>query len=105
MLDRLEQRLGLPPLKEMSDMMTDEKIKQLGALLAKLDKLSKDTSAIKDMVVLLQLIKELDQQGTLGRLDSLLKELGPITKGQTAAKLVEKLGKIEKTISALMKEP
>jgi len=104
MLDRLEQRLGLPPLREVSDIFTESKLKQLNTLLTKLEKLSRDLQMVKELKELLKIVMDLDNKGTLTRLNLLLEELGPLTKGKTAAKLVEKLDKLEKLISALLKE-
>lgn len=104
MLDNIERRLGLPPLREVSDMLTEDKIKQLSSLLTKLEKLSKDMKTIREMTALLQLIKELDSRGTIARVNELLGNLAPLTKGQIAAKLVNKLDRLEKLITVLTKE-
>ena len=104
MLDGLEKRLGVPPLKEILSLSTGSVGKRIESILSNLEKLSGDKTTIKEVITLLNLVKELDEQGTLGRLLELLKELKPLTKGKTAVALVGKLDQLEKVIRVLLKE-
>jgi len=103
-LEKLEKKFGLPPLKESLDLLTGKKGKSLINLLNRLDELSKDAEGMKQVVELLKLVKEIDEKGTLERLNTLLINLKPLTQGQTAKALVEKLDKMEKLIELLVKE-
>jgi len=104
MLNRIEQKFGLPPLKEFSDLLTEDKVKQLGLLLARAERLAKDKESIQQVIQLLKLLKELDEKGTITRVSKLLEDLSPLTKGQVAAKLVGKLDQLEKLISVLVEK-
>lgn len=104
MLDGIERRLGLPRLREVSDMLTEDKLKQLNLLLTRIEKFSKNLTMLAEFKEILKLISELEDKGVITRLNLLLEELGPIVKSKTASKLVNKLDKMEKLMQELMKE-
>jgi len=103
-LERLEERFGFPPLDDVKKLVTGDTGKRVNLLVARLERMSKDSSGILGAVELLKLVRELDQQGTLQRLLDLLKELSPIVKGKQAGILIERLGKLETMLQSLLKE-
>lgn len=104
MLKSLEEKFGLPPLGKTLDLVSGPTGKRLGTLLSRLESLAQDKDSISQVITLLQTVERLDQAGTLTRLIELLKELAPLTKGKTAQLLVEKLDKLEKLVTVLLKE-
>jgi len=104
MLDGIERKLGLPRLREVSDMLTEDKLKQLNSLLTRLEKFSKNLTMLAEFKEILKLLNELEDKGVITRLNLLLEELGPIVKSKTATKLVSKLDKIEKLVQTLLTE-
>lgn len=103
-LKTLEEKLGLPNLKDVTNLAIGPAGKRIDTVLARLEVLSKDTRTLKDAIDLLKLVQELDKAGTLERLIELLKGLKPLTQGRTAQALVEKLDKMEKLLAILLKE-
>lgn len=103
-LKELEKRFGLPPLDKGLGMVAGPMGRRLNTLLTRLEKLAQDKEAIRDVLTLLQLVQELDKAGTLERLNTLLKELGPLTKGKTARQFLDKLEKFERLAEVLLKE-
>lgn len=101
---KFEERLGLPPLKDMAALLSGPTGKRLESIVNKLNSLHKDTSSIKEMVTLLKLVKELDDNGTIERLTELLKEIKPLSKSKLGAALLEKFDKFEKMLTALLKD-
>lgn len=103
MLGDIEKKLGLPRLSEVSDLLTEDRMTRMNTLLARLERLSKNPEAIKQAMSLLRLIKELDDNGTLTRVNLLLEELGPITRGKALNRLLDKVDKLVKVVEVLMK--
>lgn len=102
-LEEIQKKFNLPPLQQVVDLVSGPTGKRVEKILSDLLAMS-NTKSIQDAKELLELVKELDDKGTLGRLISLLKELKPLTKDKTVIQVVEKLDKIEKLIKALMEE-
>lgn len=100
----LEKKFGLPPFKEISNLLTDEKLRQINVFLTKVQALSKEFEKLAEAKDILVLIKQLDDQGALERLNTLLQELSPIVKGKALEKLISKLDSVEKLIDVLTKE-
>jgi uncharacterized protein YjgD (DUF1641 family) len=85
---RFEDKLGLPPLEEVTSLLTGPTGKRIDTLVTRLEKLSQDKSAIKEVLELLKLIQQMDNAGTLDKLNDLLKN---IPKGKTGQVLVSEL--------------
>ena len=99
---RLFDKLGLPPLHEVNELLSGESGKRLGQLLTRLEKLSKNDSQLKDAVELLRLVKQLDDSGALGRLLELLREIGPLAKGKSGQALLSQLSGLQGMLDKLM---
>ena len=87
----IEKKLGLPPVSEISGLLTGEKGKLLDRILLRLERLSKNPNT-KDMAIILDKLKELDERGTLERVDRIFSKLPSLTRGD----ILKILGKIEK---------
>lgn len=95
MLKSLEEKLGLPPLKQSLDLVTGPTGKRLEKLLDRLEALSRDGSTLPQVIRLLEIIKDLDSRGTLARLDDVLKGL---PKGKQGEALVAQLATLLKEL-------
>lgn len=104
MFQKLEEKFGLPPLGEGLKMLSGPGGKQLRAILDKLMKLAENEDAVKDALRLLEVVKGLDDSGGLERLDSVLKQIGPLTRGKNFQTLMEKFDKIEGMVEVFLKE-
>lgn len=105
MLEGIEKRFGLPSLREVSALLSGINLKRLDSLLAKLERLSKDSTNAVD---LLREIHQMDKDGTLGRLEHVLTLL---PKGKDNANLLQllkelgpRLDKLTQLADALLKE-
>ena len=94
MFRRLEQALGLPDLDKVLPLVQGESGKRVERLLARVERLSKDSAGLGQAVELLKLVERLDKEGTLQRLDELLKDLAPLMKSKTAHEMVARLGQL-----------
>ena len=103
-LSRLEGRFGLPKLDRMVD-LTDrisqipsgESGKRIESILGKLEKLSNNDGNLDRATELLGHIERLDSNGTLNKVDGLLKDAKPIVNskiGRGLTKQVDKFGKL-----------
>lgn len=112
LLDEFEKRMGLPPLKEILGEGGDKGrasrlvglLRQLNPLMKRLENLSKDSHGMANTLELLRLVERLDQQGTLQRLDELLKDLQPLLKSKSATALLDRLDKLAPVLEGLLKE-
>ena len=74
--------------------MTGEKGKQIDRILSHLEKLSRNPSA---NIIILDKLKELDERGTLERVDRILSKIPPLTRGDVA-KILQRLERAEKIL-------
>ena len=104
--------MGLPPIKELAQLLSSENGKRIDRILTRLDNLSKDQSSVTEVTRLLELVCELDRTGALARLDSILSHI-PKGKGGQAliievrhlvVELGDKIDKISDLASAILKE-
>jgi uncharacterized phage infection (PIP) family protein YhgE len=109
---RFEDKLGLPPLQEVTSLLSGPTGKRVDSLITRLEKLSQDKTAITEVLELLKLIQQMDNAGTLDKLNELLKNI-PKGKGgqalvselrQAITQLAPRLDKLSALASALMKE-
>ena len=103
-LAELEKRLGLPPLKQVTDMADGKTGERIERILGRLERLSKNSQGLGQALELLRLVKQLDDQGALQRLDDLLKDLQPLTTSKGAMALLERLEKLAPMVEVLLKE-
>lgn len=80
---RFEDKLGLPPLQEVTSILTGPTGKQLDHLLARVERLSKDSSSLPQILELFKVIERLGQAGYLKELDDVLKHIPKGKEGQT----------------------
>ncbi len=90
-LPRLEKKLGIPPLQDITKILSGEGGKRIESILLKLDKLSDDQEVLVGIRQLLEAIHEMDQTGELDKLDSILKSL---PKGKSGATMIAQVKEI-----------
>ena len=90
MLQGIEKRLGLPPLEQALGLVQGPTGKRIESLLGRLERLAKDGS-LPQMIALLKMVQEMDKQGTLQRLESVLKLLPTGKSAQSSVALVQLL--------------
>lgn len=95
---KIDEALGPPAegIKTLRELTSGETGKQLDHLLARVEKLSKDTSALPQILELFKIIERLGQQGYLKELDDILKH---IPKGTAGRELVTELRKAIEMLS------
>ena len=108
MMKKLEERFGLPSLDSVMELVNGKTGQNLDRLLGRLEKLAGDKDSVKDVKELLDLLKVLDERGTLERLSSILDAL-PKGKNQAAVvalltSLVERLDRGLKLLEAFKGE-
>jgi len=88
----LDETFGPPQegFKVVREITTGETSRRLDRLLLRIERISKDTSNIPQVIELLKLIQEMNQSGALDKLTSLLQA---IPKGKTGQTLVTELRK------------
>lgn len=96
-----EEKLGLPPLREVLSSVTVEKLRVLNQLLSRLEKMKVDKETIILVMDLLKIIKSLDEAGTLEKLNVALKEISDLSKRKEIIKFLQGLEKLEKTLEKL----
>lgn len=104
----VEKTLGLPPLKEalqgLRHLAEGETGARLDRITARLVKLSTDSQGNAQAMELLRLVERLDQQGSLQRLDEVLRDLQPIVRSKGANALLQRLEGLAPLLDKLMKE-
>lgn len=90
-LQKFQEKFGLPDLKDVNEILTGEGGKRIDNILGRLENLSSNTEALKGAVDLLKLVKELNDNGGLEKLDSILNKL---PKGKNQAATIAELGKL-----------
>lgn len=105
MLEGIEKKFGLPPIREVSALLGGINLKRLDSLLAKVERLSKTST---ETLELLRIVQQLDKDGTLARLEHTLTLL---PKGKDSADLLHllkelgpRLDKLTQLADALLKE-
>lgn len=109
---QFEERMGLPSLKEVTSLLSGPTGKRIDNLITRLEKLSQDKSTIVQVIELLNLIQQMDNAGTLDKLNELLRNLPRGKSGQALvlelrkaiAELGPRLDKLSDLASTLMKE-
>lgn len=93
----LDKTFGPPAegIKTLREFTSGETGKQFERLLARVERISKDTSALPQVLELFKLIERLGQQGYLKELDDILKH---IPKGKSGEALVVELRKAVEAI-------
>ena len=94
----IEKKLGLPPVSEISGLLTGERGRLLDRILSRLERLSKNPN-IKDMTIIFDKLKELDERGTLERIDRILSKLPSLRRGDIL-KILERIEKFERIVEA-----
>jgi hypothetical protein len=84
-LGRLEQKMGLPSLRDVMKLLSGEGGKRVESILNKLDKLSDDKEVLVEATRLMEVIHEMGKNGELDKLDSVLRSL---PKGKAGASLI-----------------
>ena len=100
-LGRMEEKLGLPPLREVSKLLSGEGGKRVEAILKKMEKLVDNHEVLIEAAKLMEIIHEMGKTGELDKLDSVLKSLPKGKSGVTIMSQVKEIlisldGKIEK---------
>lgn len=78
-------------IKVLREFTSGETSRKLDKLLARIERISKDTSAIPQVIELLKLIQEMNETGALDKLITLLQA---VPKGKTGQALVVELRKV-----------
>lgn len=103
----IEKTLGLPPLKEtlagLYRLSTGERGERLERLATSLKELAHDAAGLSQAVEALSLLERLDREGTLTRLDRLLKDLKPLVESPVLASLLEHLKEFAPVLENLAK--
>jgi len=110
----LDSTFGPPQegIKVLKELTTGETSRRLDKLLLRVERLSKDSSVIPQIIELLKLIQEMNQTGALDKLISLLQSIPKGKTGQTLVvelrkainELMPRLDKLSALVSTLMKE-
>lgn len=87
-LGRLEDKLGLPPIREITKILSGDSGKRIEAIIGKLEKLGNNQETLLAATKLMEMIHAMGQLGELDKLDSILKGL---PKGKAGATLVAQL--------------
>lgn len=101
-IKELENKLGLPPLKETMAFFSGDGVKNLESTLEKVNKLAESLSNLSKNTQLLDKVKELivglqemDRQGTIYRMSTLLQDIKYLSESP-------KIGELLKRIDSLM---
>lgn len=87
-LERLEKKVGLPPLRDISKILSGEGGKRIDTILARLERLSNNQEALVEARKLMEVIHAMGMTGDLERLDSILKNM---PHGRAGATLISSL--------------
>lgn len=109
-LKDLERKFGLPPITEVTTLLSGDNGKKINSILAKLDRLAQNKEALREAISLLELVQEMGRTGDLERLDSILSNLPKGKSGQAMltqvrkliSELSEKLDKLSNLATTLM---
>lgn len=96
-LGRFEEKLGLPPLREISNILSGDGGKRIETILGKLEKLGSNQEVLIQATKLMEMIHTMGQLGELDKLDSILKSL---PKGKTGANIVSQVAEILKGLDS-----
>ena len=104
LLTELEKRLGLPPLQQVADLAEGKTGERVERILGRLERLGKNSQGLGQALELLRLVKQLDDQGSLQRLEGVLKDLQPLLTSKSLPVLLERLEKLAPLLAGLLKE-
>jgi len=90
-LGRLEEKLGLPSLREVSKILSGEGGKRIEAILGKLEKLTDNHEVLIEATKLMEVIHEMGKAGELDKLESVLKSL---PRGKSGVTIIVQLREI-----------
>ena len=102
--DLIEQRLGLPKLEDITQLASGDTGKRIDSILSKLERLSRDSEGLRNAIELLNLVKDLDQRGSLVKLNELVKNLNSLLKSPIARRLSQNIDKVGELVEVLKKE-
>ena len=111
MLNELEKKFGLPPLRQAMDLAAGPTGKRLDRILDRLVKLNQD-GTLPQAIRLLELLRDLDKEGALARLEGVLKSLPKGKQGEVLVtqlttlvkELVPRLDRLSRLADVLLKE-
>lgn len=100
-LRALEEKIGLPPLREVTKILSGDSSKRIEALLGKLEKLGENRGVLVEAIKLMEMVHAMAQSGELDKLESILKSLPKGKSGENMVAQVKQIldgleGKIEK---------
>ena len=112
-LKKLEDKLGLPPIKEIAQIASGPGGKQVNSILGHLEKITANPEVIREARDLLILVQQMDDKGTLGRLLEVLTMLPKGKQGsdmmaglkELLSEILPRLDKLQAVVEALMEEP
>jgi len=103
-LRSIEQKYGLPHLQDIVQLLSGEQASMLKDILTRAEKLSKQQQMLKDATAFINLVLELDNRGTLDKLNETLIRIEPLIKDKTIIyKLLTHLDKLEKVLREFSK--
>ena len=100
----LGEKMGLPPIRQVLGMLEGDSGKRLERLVVKLEKLAQDSAGLMNATQLLTLVCKMHEDGSLEKLDELLKDLMALSKSKTATALLEKVESMAPMLGKLLKE-
>jgi hypothetical protein len=90
-LSKFQEKLGLPDFHEVNEMLTGESGKRIDNILSRLEKLSSNAESLKSAIDLLKIVRDLNGNGGLEKLDSILTKL---PRGKNQAATIAELSKL-----------
>ena len=97
-LSEFEEKMGLPSFRQGVDLLAGPTGRRIENILGHVEKLSADPNSVDRIMhtmELLKLIQEMDKQGTLARLESLMKAL---PKGKSGEAMLAKMDSMMKEL-------
>lgn len=82
-LNKLEEKIGLPPLRDLSKILSGEGGKRIDSILGRLERLSSNPEVLTEVRGLMETIHEMGQSGELEKLDSIIRSLPRGKSGET----------------------
>jgi hypothetical protein len=96
-LRKFEEKVGLPPLREITSILSGENGKRIDGILSKLLKLSENTEVLREANRLMQTIQEMGRSGDLQTLNSILISL---PRGKTGQDILIELNRLIEQLSS-----
>lgn len=101
--EQIEKQFGLPPLEKIEKLTSGETGDKLNKLLARFQRLSKNTSNLPQIIELLNLIIKMDERGVFEKLAPFVRDLVTLTQSKTAKDLLEKIDKLSAIADNILK--